>query len=47
MARRRCERCRGKGFIAGDKPTRTGKPYDLVCPNCNGRGLVTETSRHA
>lgn len=37
----KCNRCRGQGVLARDgHATKTGKPYDVCCPNCNGRGIL-------
>jgi DnaJ-class molecular chaperone len=39
MANVRCEACDGRGIQnRNGKGTKTGKPYDVVCPNCNGVG---------
>lgn len=36
---RKCMPCKGRGVINRDgKMTKTGKPYDVVCPSCNGVG---------
>lgn len=42
---RRCPNCNGKGLISKDgRKTISGKPYDLVCPQCNGVGHYPERS---
>ena len=35
----KCDECKGRGVINRDgKMTKTGKPYDVTCPGCNGIG---------
>jgi DnaJ-class molecular chaperone len=37
--RKKCDECKGRGMIQREgRGTVTKKPYDLVCPVCNGRG---------
>jgi DnaJ-class molecular chaperone len=34
----KCSNCKGRGTVEGKQHTKSGKPYDKVCPECNGVG---------
>lgn len=44
----KCEDCKGRGTINRDgKMTKAGKPYDLVCAQCNGVGHYRVRAKQA